>query len=199
MTKMEFLTSLRACLAGLPQDEAEERIRFYEEMIDDRVEEGLSEAEAVSAVGTVEEIAAQIVEDIPLTKIAKERIKPKRRIAAWEMVLLVVGSPVWLSLLIAALAVMLSLYVSLWSVVLALWSVFASFVACGIGGVVVGVGTMVFGDVLASGGLLGAGLILLGLSILLFFGCRAATKGTLWLLTATAATMKRRFVRKEAV
>lgn len=199
MTKREFLSSLRAYLAHLPQAEAEERVRFYAEMIDDRMEEGLSEEEAVAAVGTAEEVAAQIAEDIPFAKIAKERIKPKRRLAAWEITLLVIGSPIWLSLLIAAVSVVLSLYVSLWAVVFALWAVFASFVACGVVGVAVGVGTAIWGDLLAGGALLGAGLMLGGLAIFLFFGCRAATKGMVRLLTLTATGIKRRLVRKEAV
>ena len=189
MTKREFLSSLRAYLAHLPQAEADERIRFYAEMIDDRMEEGLSEEEAVAAVGTAEEVAAQIAEDIPFAKIAKECIKPKRRLAAWEITLLVIGSPIWLSLLIAAVSVVLSLY-------LTLWAVFASFVACGVCGIAVGIGTVIWGDLLVGSALLGAGLMFGGLTIFLFFGCRAATKGMVrWL----AAGIKRCFLRKEAV
>ena len=80
MTKLQFLLSLHNKLSGLPQNEIEERLNFYSEMIEDRIEDGLSEEEAVSEIGTVDEIAEQIVSDIPLTKIAKEKIKPKRRI-----------------------------------------------------------------------------------------------------------------------
>lgn len=40
MSKEEFLTRLRSALAGLPQNEVNERIAFYGEMIDDRMEEG---------------------------------------------------------------------------------------------------------------------------------------------------------------
>ena len=52
MTKREFLAQLRKGLSGLPQDDIEERLTFYGEMIEDRKEEGLSEEEAVSAVGS---------------------------------------------------------------------------------------------------------------------------------------------------
>ena len=45
MRKQEFLAQLRKALSGLPQDEIEERLTFYGEMIDDRMEEGLSEEE----------------------------------------------------------------------------------------------------------------------------------------------------------
>ena len=104
MNKQEFLAELRRGLSGLPRDDIEERLSFYGEMLDDRMEEGLTEEEAVSAAGPVDEIVRQTVADIPLAKIAKERIRPKRRLRAWETVLLVLGSPVWLSLGIAAAA-----------------------------------------------------------------------------------------------
>lgn len=107
MSKQEFLERLRKGLSGLPQNDIEERLTFYSEMIEDRKEDGISEEEAVSAVGTVDEIVAQVVSEIPLVKIAKERIKPKRRLSVGEIVLLILGSPIWLSLGIAAFAVIL--------------------------------------------------------------------------------------------
>ena len=96
MNKSEFLGTLRKGLHGLPQNDIEERLAFYGEMIDDRIEEGLSEDEAVSAVGDVNEIAAQTVAETPFAKIAKERIRPKRRLKAWEIVLIALGSPIFL-------------------------------------------------------------------------------------------------------
>lgn len=113
MNKQEFIAQLRKGLYGLPQDDIEERLTFYSEMIEDRIEEGLSEEEAVSGVGSVDEIVAQVVWDIPFAKIAKERIKSNRRLKAWEIVLLVLGSPIWLSLGLAAIAVIISIYISL--------------------------------------------------------------------------------------
>ncbi|MBO7632200.1 MAG: hypothetical protein J6S78_07730 [Lachnospiraceae bacterium] len=56
MNKKEFSELLRTSLAGLPQRDIEERVAFYEEMIDDRLEEGMSEEEAVRMVGPVGEI-----------------------------------------------------------------------------------------------------------------------------------------------
>lgn len=94
MNKQEFLTELRKGLSGLPQDDIEERLAFYGEMLDDRIEEGLSEDAAVAEIGDAEEIVRQTVADIPLAKLAKERIKPKRRLKAWETVLLILVSPV---------------------------------------------------------------------------------------------------------
>ena len=87
MTKQEFIEALRARLSGLPQKEAEERIGFYIEMIDDRIEEGLTEEEAVANIGSVDEIASQIVGEIPLSKIIKENIKPKKKVNAFTITL----------------------------------------------------------------------------------------------------------------
>ena len=100
MDKQEFLSKLRAKLFGLPQKELEERLSFYSEMIDDRIEEGLSEETAVKELGTVDVVAGQIIAEIPLSKLVKERIKPKRALNVWEIVLLAIGSPIWLSLMI---------------------------------------------------------------------------------------------------
>ena len=63
MTKREFLSRLNEGLSGLPQEDAAGRLAFYSEMIDDRIEDGLSEEEAVAGIGPVEKIVAQIIED----------------------------------------------------------------------------------------------------------------------------------------
>ena len=91
MNKLEFALALSEKLSLLPEEEIDERVQFCVEMISDRMEEGVSEDEAVAAVGTVEDVAAQIIADIPFAKLIKERVKPKRRLKAWEIILLVLG------------------------------------------------------------------------------------------------------------
>lgn len=197
MNKQEFLDKLRARLSGLPREELDERLGFYSEIIDDRIEEGVEEDEAVLSLGSVDEVAEQIIADIPLSKIAKERIKPQRSFRVWEVVLLVLGSPVWLPLLIAAFVVVLSLYVVIWSVVASLWAVFGAIVGCGVGFAALGICLICFGDVFAGIAIIGAGIVCAGLSIFAFFGCKAATKGTAWLTKRMALWVKNCFIRKE--
>ena len=48
MNKLEFMRRLREALSGLPQEELAERLTFYDEMIADRTEDGLSEEAAVA-------------------------------------------------------------------------------------------------------------------------------------------------------
>ena len=197
MSKQEFLAQLRKGLSGLPQEDIEERLTFYSEMIEDRKEEGLLEEEAVSAVGYVQEIVAQIVADIPLTKIVKERIKPKRRLNSGEIVLLALGSPIWLSLGIAAFAVIFSIYISLWAVIISLWTVFVSLAACSIGGVMACVIFTVGGNGASGVAMLAAGIVCAGLSIFMFYGCKAVTDGTLILTKKMVIWTKSCFMGKE--
>lgn len=197
MNKQEFLTKLRKELSGLPQKDIEEYLTFYTEMIEDRIEEGLSEEEAVSAVGSLEEIVKQIVSDTSLIKIAKERIKQKRQIKAWEIVLLILGSPIWLSLGLAVFAVILSLYISLWAVIISLWAIFASTVACCIGGVLSCIVFTLSGNSVSGFAILSAGIVCAGLSIFMFYGCKTATNGILILTKKIATWIKNCFIKKE--
>lgn len=197
MRKQEFLAALRKGLDGLPQEDIEERLCFYGEMIDDRMDDGLSEQEAVAAIGSVEEITAQILAETPLLKLAKERLAKKRQMKAWDIVLLVLGAPIWLSLLIAVFAVVLAVYTSLWSVIISLWAVFGSLIACALAGVLSGVFFLCEGHAASGFLMLSASLMCAGLSILFFFGCKAATDGLVWLTKKSVLRTKKIFVKKE--
>ena len=98
MNKIEFTLELSKQLLGLPEDEIKEKVLFYVEMIDDRMDEGMSEHDAVADVGSPEEIAEEIISEFPLKKFVKEKIRPKRRLKGWEIALIAVGSPIWISL-----------------------------------------------------------------------------------------------------
>ena len=197
MTKLEFVENLRSRLAGLPEKEVEDRINFYVEMIDDRIEDGISEEEAVLAIGSVEEIASQIIADIPFAKIAKEKIKPKRKMKAWEIVLLVLGSPIWLALLLSAFAVIFSVYVVIWAVDISLWAVFGSLVGCAFGGIVTGIFFAATGNAFSGIAVIGASIVCAGLSIFMFFGCKVMTKVSCLLGKKIALITKKCFIKKE--
>ena len=197
MTKQEFLDRIADRLSDLPRKEVLDRLTFYGEMIDDRIEEGLSEEEAVAAIGSVDTVATEIVADIPLVKIAKHRIKRRKRLHGWETVLLWVGSPSWLSLLISAFAVVLSLYASLWAVVISLWAVFGGLIGAGIGGVVGGIYFGCCTNLLTGLTMIGSGAVCIGLSVFLFYACKTLSKGAVVLPQKLARTIKTCFLKKE--
>ena len=197
MTKIEFIAQLYEKLSGLPQAEIEDRLSFYGEMIDERMEDGIPEEEAVAQLGSVDEIAARIMADIPLTVLVKERMRTTRRLSAWEIVLLVLGFPLWLPLLAAAFAVLLALYAAIWSVVIALWAVEVSLAASAVAVAAAGAFLALRGSFLAGAMSVGAGLICGGLAIFLFFGCKGVSRAMGLLTKKTALWVKRLFMRKE--
>lgn len=197
MNKEQFLDELRRELSGLPQEDIEERIAFYEEMIVDRMDEGMSEKEAVSGIGSVEEIARQIMSEIPLTKLVKEKVRPKRSLKAWEIVLLVLGSPVWIPLAIAAVAVLLSVYAVLWAVVICVYAVDFSFAAGTLAGVVGVFAYLKAGNPVGALFSLGTGIVCAGLAILMFFVSVWITKAVIKLGGRILLGIKISFVGRE--
>lgn len=196
MTKLEFLTQLQNGLGALTESDAQERLNFYSEMIDDRIEEGFSEEQAVAQIGDVEGIVASILAEIPQRTPTKQPVtvtpKPeprgttapkqeKKGMRAWQIIMLIVGAPLWIPLLAAALVIVLALLAVLWSLVAVAWAVFATLVGIGIGGVISGIANTVSGNLPIALQLLGMGLAGAGLAIFAFHGCLALTKGSAYL------------------
>jgi len=199
MTKNEFMNALRSReeLFGLPEEDIARSLSFYEELINDRMEEGMSEEEAVADVGNPKEIAAQILSEIPLSKLVKKKMKPSRRLRAWEIVLLALGSPIWLTLLIAALVILIALYTVLWSLVVVVWALGVALGATFLLSIAALVLLCVQGSVGAGLVMLGLGALCGGLAIFLWFGAMAATKGAWWLSKKFLLLIKSCFLRKE--
>lgn len=196
MNKREFLAELRGELAQLPQDDMDERLSFYEEMIDDRMEEGLSETEAVAAIGPVQKIAEQSLTEIPLIKLVRERISPRRTKHVWEIVLLITGSPIWASLLLAAIALVLAVYIVIGAAGLVLYIVDLFLALNGIAGLI---GAVTYASLADCGGtvfFLGVGLACFGIAVLLFFGANRIAKLILLLGGKVLFGIKKCFVRR---
>ena len=73
MNKQRFIASLKRRLARLPRREIAERVSFYSEMIDDRMEDGLSEEAAVAAIGPIDTIVMQIMSESAQSTPTKRR------------------------------------------------------------------------------------------------------------------------------
>lgn len=197
MDKKEFLSALEARLAGLPEADLQASLDFYAEMLDDLMEGGMTEQEAVASLGSVDAIAEEILMDTPLPKLIKAKMKPKRRMRAWEIVLIAVGSPVWFPILIALFAVALALYITLWAVVLSLYAADLALAVSVPAGLIAAIALFANGQPAAALLFLGAGLVLAGFAILWFFLCNLTAKGVWQLGKLTLRGIKACFIRKK--
>lgn len=101
MNKREFLAKLEKALSRLNREERKRQLDYYEEIINDRIEEGMSEEEAVHRMGTVQGVAAKI-----LSEAAPEQMKKKRKIG-------VLG---WIGIALAAIVLITAALVILFAV-----------------------------------------------------------------------------------
>ena len=129
MRKEAYLDLLRMKLMEADIPGMDQMVDFYAEMIDDRMEDGMTEEEAVASMENIDSIVSQARADRPITDLVTARMKESHEAAKKEghgtrwMVLAIIGFPVWFPLLVAFFAVLLAVYVSLWAVVIALYAV----------------------------------------------------------------------------
>lgn len=196
MKKLDFLLALENALSQLSEEDQRSSIEYYAEFIDDRVDDGMTEAEAVASLGSVDKIAEQILMDMPLSKLVKNKVRSRRPLLIWEIVLLILGLPLWFPILIAVLAIILAVYVSLWSVVIALYAVFVSLACSGIGILLGGIIMCIFSGIPQGLFLAGAGLICGALALFFLPVCNLAAKGIIWVGKKILLGIKSCFVRK---
>lgn len=196
MSKADFLRLLERALAQLSEEERQKNLEYYSELLDDMMEEGMTEAEATAKLGSPSQIAQSILQEMPLSKLVSTRVKPRSGWTPLAIVLAVVGSPVWVPLLLVGVAVVLALFVSIWAlgfaaiavvIGLAVAVVAAPIIAIRAAAMTLPLGLM----------LLGAGLVLLGLCVLgglmTVELCKLLWQLTVWL----CHKVKGLFIRKE--
>ena len=179
MKRVEFLNQLKAQLWALPEADIQCSLDYYSEMIDDRMEDGLSEEEAVAAIGNLDEIVKQILTETPRPPQVVEPIKKQKpeqkNTKTWLILLAVLGSPVWIPVAAGLLATVLSVYVSLWTVVISLYATFAALAATSLGCILASF--FMVGGMASATVVWGMALLCAGLAILILLLSNLAAKG----------------------
>ena len=193
MTRNEFITSLSARLQGIPGTERQKALDWYSELICDRMEE-MPEADAVSGIGSVDEIADEIlsqyrqnttaVHSSDCTEPQSRRSPDKGVNTALVIFAAAVLSPIWLPLLIVGLSLALVAVVLVWCAVVTVGVMLVSAAAVGAVGLVYGFwalfvinpayGLLVLGTALISAGLT------LALIPLIVVTVKGAAEFTVW-------------------
>ena len=202
MRKNEFLNEIRGALRGYHRNEVENSIEFYSEMIEDRVENGMTEEAAVASLGNIDMIIKNIKLDMPLKSVIREtakekkeeRIRENKHLSAGTIILLILGAPLWIPLLIVAMSIFLVFFILLWVFDIVLFVVGIALAVSLAGGVIGGVMSFIAGNPGTGIAWIGAGIAALGLAIFLFIAGVGMAKANLGILGSMARGTKRRML-----
>ena len=186
MKKEQFLRELGLRLASLPYADKKRSLDYYSEMIADRMEDGISEEEAVNKMGTPAFAAEKILTELPITTLARARAGGQR--SAFSIVMIILAAPIWISLLAAAFSILISVFAALFSIIavvfsliITLWAAEAAFALGGAAGIIACPLAILFAkNMPLAFFVLGGGLVLIALAIFFYYGAIYATKGLLY-------------------
>ncbi|MBR5140452.1 MAG: DUF1700 domain-containing protein [Clostridia bacterium] len=197
MTKIQFLYELDERLSKLSNEDRNTALEYYSEMIDDRIEDGMSESAAVAALGSIEDIYAETVSAIPLHKLIKLKLSKRKATGIWNTTLKIFGFIVFGIPVIATIfSVIVSLYAALWSVVASFFAVTVALGAGGIAGVGLFFPTVFIGMPVKAIFLLGAGLFSAGLVLPFFYLTKWSFKLAIISSRAILLLVKKSLARK---
>lgn len=196
MSKEEFLNRLNQLLMSLPSEERERMKVYYDEIIEDYIENGFSEEEAVAKLGSVGAVAEEILKESKSVIVTKEKMSGGAKVGITT--LLVLGSPLWGALLLAALAILLAFYIVLCVPVIICGAFAVAFLAVSIIGII-GTPFLLFESVSMAAMQFGVGVMALGISgistVLLIQSIKLIKNGTKISIKGIAKLFKSRVVR----
>lgn len=185
MRRDEFLKELARELEGLTAEQVAEAVSFHAEAIDDRIEAGMPEEEAVAAMGSPREAAAGVLDGLPPVPRAIARTRRLGTVVPW--VLAIIGSPIWIGFGLAFLGVALGVYVSIWALALAVWALAGACLAGALVSLLLAACGVAIGHAPFVLAMAGSGLACAGAALLVGFGA--------WKASALIVRLSLRWVR----
>ena len=159
MSKEEFLGSLNRLLKSLGKSEREKSLSYYNEIIDDYMEDGYTEEQAVEQIGNPGLIAQEILEE----QQSQMKAPMSRGTKVLVAVLLVLGFPLWGSLMLAGFCIVLSAVLLVLSAYIVIWCIPLCTGAASVAGLILSVVSMggAAGVIQLGVGMLSAGIFIL--------------------------------------
>lgn len=138
MTKKEYLDSLRSALSKVTNTYLDNRIDYYAEMIDDRIEDGMTEEEAVASMESVDAIVEATKLETPLPALVAEKVKEtKQRVQKSDdkiliIILAILASPIWIPILAVLFGVGVAILSVIFALIVSLFAIVVGFIIAGI-------------------------------------------------------------------
>ncbi len=190
MTKNEFTEELKSRINHLPKSERKKLLQYYYEMISERMEEGMTEAQAIDALGNLDELFAEFP---PAKKEPKKGIK----LRAWHIIMLIIGAPLWIPLIAVMLCLVLAFYIVIWALVICFYVVFVALAASGFAITMASFISIFYGGAPYFFLLFGAGAVVSGFAILWLLVCNLFAKAMAKVTAKTAKGLFRFFFKKK--
>lgn len=183
-TRDEFFTQLGQGLYKLPQEDKQRFLAYYVEILEDYLENGSTEQEALEKMGSPQDIAREIQEELRASQDPEPVPAPPARHSRFSpmRIVVLVTLPFWGTLLLCAATFLLCLIIVIWCLPL-ITGVLA------LSGVLIGIVSLIGAPLLLPGSTavgviqLGLGIAMLGLALLMGVaavqsarGCAALTK-----------------------
>ncbi|QDZ99941.1 DUF1700 domain-containing protein [Lysinibacillus fusiformis] len=167
MDRASYLKKLRGKLRRLPAQELDAALAYYEEYFDEAGEN--NEQQVISELGSPSHVASQILADFALKDLenTSEKSTKKNMTALWLIILAIISAPLSLPLLATAIALILSFGAVIISLIFAIGAGILSIFIGGIAALISGI--FILTEHWPTALLfMGIGLIITGLSVLLF-------------------------------
>ena len=192
-TKEIWLKVFEEELSKLPKADRQKAIEFYREMIEDKIEGGMTEEEVVKSLGNPFDVADKILKDNGI-KCKTVDAKEKEYVLV-EKVKAKKGMPIWLAFIlgIVVVPVAFSLFAGWFSVLITFWATFVAMIASSVGCIIAifaslimgfagytGSPVAIFGFCVASTG------VVMILAVVFWYLAKGMTKATGWLLNKMA-------------
>ena len=200
MNKAQFLECLRQEISEYPVEETSKSLEYYTEMIDDRIEDGMTEDEAVASLGSVKEIVQQIKCELPLSTLVRQRAMEKTnggKIPAWVIVLMVLGAPLWFPLVLVFGILVFTIFVVIFTVGISFWICDVSFAIAAIACLFEAGRAIFTGSFLLAVVDFGVCLIMAGLTIIFFVVSFLISKGLMKGIAWSFIQLKKSIIGKK--
>lgn len=166
MNKKDFIGALTDRLGEIPQAELERSVEYYSEMIDDRIEDGMSEEEAVAQIGSVDDAVSEVLSGISLPKLIKNKASRHKSSSAAQTVLAVLTFPIWFPIMLTAIILFITFFILIITLVIALSTIPFSFGISALAALIGFVVLLFTARGPSASLLLGGGLVCLGIFLL---------------------------------
>ena len=199
----EYLADVRSYMAGVPENEREELLQFYEEQMMDA---GLTSEQIIEKYGTPKEFARKLrleyfiqVDDAPeATDMPVGKRTKNRATLIWLIILGLFASPVLVPVALGLIAALFGVFVAFISVIFAIYATIIAALAVGVFSFISGI-ILLFQSVATGIFFMGVGIVATAATI---FFAPLVWRATKWLFEQVIVFAKwigRKLVRKNRV